>query len=200
MASELESISRHALRIARQNPRTVDFTDNILRRGIQRRRLRVSQSIELTSTARGKEESDQRYIHWAVAQAAKNELEVDETVFDFLEKLLNGQLVENGRSGYSRHSVIHFAMKVQQFSGPVMAKGFEDTALYRYNRFIALNEVGATPDQFGMSVSNFHKANLEGEEHWPHTMLATSSHDTKHGEDARARLAALSLLPDEWTT
>jgi (1->4)-alpha-D-glucan 1-alpha-D-glucosylmutase len=197
MASELEAISRHALRIARQNPRTVDFTQNILRRALKET-IACFPVYRTYLDGSRQEESDERYIRWAIAQASKNELEVDKSVFDFLEKLLSGRLVESSRSGYSWHSVIHFAMKVQQFSGPVMAKGFEDTALYRYNRFIALNEVGASPDQFGMTVSSFHKANVERLENWPHSMLATSSHDTKHGEDARARLAALSLLPEEW--
>jgi (1->4)-alpha-D-glucan 1-alpha-D-glucosylmutase len=197
MASELESISRYALRIARQNPCTTDFTQNILRRAIKQ----VIACFPIYRTyldGSRREESDGRYVHWAIAQASKNEVEVDASVFDFLEKLLSGRLVEKNKSGYSRHSVIDFVMKVQQFSGPVMAKGSEDTAFYRYNRFLALNEVGASPDLFGMTVANFHKANQERAENLLHTMLATSTHDTKHGEDARARLAALSLVPEEW--
>ena len=89
-------------------------------------------------------------------------------------------------------------MKLQQYSGPVMAKGLEDTAFYRYNRFIALNEVGGNPDQFGLSLAAFHKANGQRCERWPHAMLATSTHDTKRGEDTRARLAVLSEMPEEW--
>lgn len=198
MASELESISRYALRIARQNPCTTDFTQNILRRAIKEVIACFPVYRTYFDGSRG-EESDDRFVHWAVAQACKNELEVDRSVFEFLETLLSGRLVERNKSGYSRHAVIDFVMKVQQFSGPVMAKGSEDTALYRYNRFLALNEVGSSPDQFGVTVGNFHKANQERAEKWPHTMLTTSTHDTKRGEDARARLAALSLVPDEWT-
>ena len=89
-------------------------------------------------------------------------------------------------------------MRLQQFSGPVMAKGVEDTAFYRYNRFLALNEVGGAPDRFGLTPALFHKANAARAERWPHAMLATATHDTKRGEDARARLAVLSELPDEW--
>ena len=89
-------------------------------------------------------------------------------------------------------------MRLQQFSGPVMAKGVEDTAFYRYNRFLALNEVGGAPDRFGLTPAPFHKANAARAERWPHAMLATATHDTKRGEDARARLAVLSELPDEW--
>ena len=89
-------------------------------------------------------------------------------------------------------------MKLQQYSGPVMAKGLEDTAFFRYNRFIALNEVGGHPDKFGVTLATFHKANAQRAKRWPHTMLGTSTHDTKRGEDARARLAVLSEMPDEW--
>jgi (1->4)-alpha-D-glucan 1-alpha-D-glucosylmutase len=89
-------------------------------------------------------------------------------------------------------------MRVQQYSGPVMAKGLEDTAFYRYNRFVALNEVGGQPDRFGVGLAAFHRTNAQRAEHWPHAMLCTSTHDTKRGEDTRARLAVLSEMPDEW--
>ena len=89
-------------------------------------------------------------------------------------------------------------MKVQQFSGPVMAKGVEDTAFYRYNRFVALNEVGGAPERFGLAPALFHKANAARAQNWPHAMLATATHDTKRGEDNRARLAVLSEMPEEW--
>ncbi len=197
-ASELEALSRDAVRIARQNPRTTDFTLNILRRALKETIAFFSVYRTYIDGSR-KEDTDIRYIHWAIAQASRNEQELDKTVFEFLEDALTGRLVEHPRSGYSRHSVVRFAMKAQQFSGPVMAKGLEDTAFYRYNRFVALNEVGGSPDQFGISLSSFHKENQRRSEKWPHTMLATSTHDTKRGEDARARLAALSLVPEEWT-
>ena len=79
-----------------------------------------------------------------------------------------------------------------------MAKGVEDTAFYRFNRFVALNEVGGAPDPFGIAPSLFQKANAQRAEHWPHAMLATATHDAKRGEDARARLAVLSEIPEEW--
>jgi (1->4)-alpha-D-glucan 1-alpha-D-glucosylmutase len=94
--------------------------------------------------------------------------------------------------------VARFAMRVQQYSGPVMAKGLEDTAFYRYNRLVALNEVGGHPDQLGLSLPSFHKANAQRARRWPSGMLTTSTHDTKRGEDVRARLAVLSELPEEW--
>jgi (1->4)-alpha-D-glucan 1-alpha-D-glucosylmutase len=199
MASELLSLASKALRVAHQNPATADFTENLLCSTLKeiiacfpvyRTYVDASQATE----------TDKRYIHWAVAHAAKNGVELDEGALDFLEKLLTCDLIHEPHSRYCRQSVVDLAMKVQQFSGPVMAKGFEDTALFRFNRFAALNEVGSTPEQFGSSVSGFHKENLARAENWPASMLATSTHDTKHGEDARARLAALSLVPEEWAT
>ena len=90
-------------------------------------------------------------------------------------------------------------MRVQQYSsGPVMAKGLEDTAFYRYNRFVALNEVGGHPDHFGVTLAGFHRANAQRADRWPQAMLGTSTHDTKRGEDTRARLAVLSEMPEEW--
>jgi (1->4)-alpha-D-glucan 1-alpha-D-glucosylmutase len=197
MGSELESLARDAVRIARQNPRTTDFTQNILRRAIEET-IACFPVYRTFVDGSQKSEEDQRYIHSAIVQATRNEQELDKSVFDFLEKALTGDLTEHRGSGFSRHSVIQFAMRAQQFSGPVMAKGLEDTAFYRYNRFIALNEVGSSPDRFGTPLAAFHKENQHRAERWPHTMLATSTHDVKRGEDARARLAALSLIPGEW--
>jgi (1->4)-alpha-D-glucan 1-alpha-D-glucosylmutase len=89
-------------------------------------------------------------------------------------------------------------MKFQQYTGPVQAKGLEDTAFYRYNLLLSLNEVGGDPARFGRSVGEFHEANARRAEHWPFELLATATHDTKLGEDVRARLNALSELPEEW--
>ncbi|MBA3451381.1 MAG: hypothetical protein H0T18_09235 [Chloroflexia bacterium] len=89
-------------------------------------------------------------------------------------------------------------MKFQQLTGPVMAKGVEDTAFYRYNRLVALNEVGGDPGVFGTSVAEFHRQNAERARRWPHELLTSSTHDTKRSEDVRARIAVLSELPREW--
>jgi len=89
-------------------------------------------------------------------------------------------------------------MRFQQYTGPIMAKAMEDTAFYRYPRLLALNEVGGDPRQFGVSVSAFHHTNQQRARDWPHSMLATATHDTKRGEDARLRIDALSEMPGEW--
>ncbi len=143
-------------------------------------------------------DADRRDLAWAVARARRFDPDVHYSAFDFLESVLSA-----GTGGALPHEIgktaaQRFAMKLQQFSGPVMAKGVEDTAFYRYNRFLALNEVGGAPDRFGVTPSLFHKANAHRAERWPHAMLATATHDTKRGEDARARLAVLSECPDEW--
>lgn len=93
---------------------------------------------------------------------------------------------------------IDFIMRLQQLTGPLMAKGFEDTTLYIYNRFLSLNEVGGDPSRFGISADDFHLFNLRRGRSWPHSLNATSTHDTKRGEDVRARLNVLSELTDEW--
>jgi (1->4)-alpha-D-glucan 1-alpha-D-glucosylmutase len=81
-----------------------------------------------------------------------------------------------------------------------MAKSLEDTLFYRYGRLIALNEVGGDPGHFGLSPESFHRTNRDRARNWPHAMIATATHDTKRGEDARARLLALSEMPEEWAS
>jgi (1->4)-alpha-D-glucan 1-alpha-D-glucosylmutase len=198
MASELNVLARDAARVARQNPRTADFTRNILQRALKEIVACFPVYRTYVDGAVSPTEADRRDIDWAIAQARRNETDLDPSVFDFLHRLLTTDLVAEPRSGFSRHSVVRFAMRVQQYSGPVMAKGLEDTAFYRYNRFVALNEVGGHPEHFGVSLPAFHKVNAQRAGRWPHAMLGTSTHDTKRGEDTRARLAVLSEIPDEW--
>jgi (1->4)-alpha-D-glucan 1-alpha-D-glucosylmutase len=118
-------------------------------------------------------------------------------VFDFVCEVLLTTAAEGKAEAY-RERVIRFAMKFQQYTGPVMAKGMEDTAFYRYHRLVSLNEVGGEPDRPGRSVADFHRACLRRREHWPHAMLSGSTHDSKRSEDVRARLHLLSEMPDEW--
>lgn len=199
MAGELESLSRAAVRIARQEPTTQDFTRNILRRALKE--IIACFPVYRTYVDRdGANETDERYTCWAIAQARKNEQQLDASVFDFLEGLLLGQSLRPYSPNLRPEWLTRFAMKAQQLSGPVMAKGVEDTAFYRYSCFVALNEVGSSPEEFGVSIAAFHQHNQERAKHWPSTMSASSTHDTKRGEDARARLAALSLIPNEWIT
>ncbi|MEP6916049.1 MAG: malto-oligosyltrehalose synthase, partial [Acidobacteriota bacterium] len=108
------------------------------------------------------------------------------------------------RGGYPPSSAeesrerLRFGMKLQQYTGPVQAKGMEDTSFYRYNVLLSLNEVGGDPARFGRSVEDFHDANAARASGWPFEMITTATHDTKLGEDVRARINAISELPDEW--
>jgi (1->4)-alpha-D-glucan 1-alpha-D-glucosylmutase len=197
MASELNVLAREAGRVARSHPRTADFTNNVLRRALKQ----IVACFPVYRTyVDGSEptEADRRDIDWAIAQARRSDTHIDPSVFDFLHELLMCDLVTAPRSGFSRVAVTRAAMRFQQYSGPVMAKSLEDTAFYRYNRFLALNEVGGSPERFGASLAQFHAANLNRAQRTPHALLSTSTHDTKRGEDTRARLAVLSEMPDEW--
>lgn len=197
MASELHALARDAARVARQNPVTSDFTQNILQRAM--RQIVACFPVYRTYVSDdGAGEADRRYIDWSIRLASRNEPELDRSVFVFLYGLLTTDLVAPPRSGFSRHTALRVAKKFQQFTGAVMAKGFEDTVFFVYDRLLALNEVGSDPKQFGISVGAFHKANAARAKRWPLTMLATSTHDTKRGEDVRARLVALSGMSAEW--
>ncbi len=198
MASELGALGRGAARLARQSPMTADLTRAILTRAIKTIVACFPVYRTYVDLSGGVAETDRRNIAWAVARARRLDPDVHASAFDFLENLLVGAPDTPAADGVGRTAARRFAMKLQQYSGPVMAKGVEDTAFYRYNRFVALNDVGGAPERFGIAPSLFHKANGQRAERWPHAMLATATHDTKRGEDARARLAVLSEVPEEW--
>jgi (1->4)-alpha-D-glucan 1-alpha-D-glucosylmutase len=144
-------------------------------------------------------ERDLAYITEAIVRAKRRNPDMPGAAFDFLRDILLLKRRETeDQSGLYRKK-LYFTLKFQQLTGPVMAKGLEDTAFYAYNRFIAVNEVGGSPRQFGIPVSEFHDSNQKRMEHWPFAMLATSTHDTKRGEDVRARLDVLSEMPKAWS-
>ena len=140
---------------------------------------------------------DEKVVLRAVSAARRKNPGVEKAVFDFLRNLLLLRLGED-LTPQQRETHLRFVMKFQQCSGPVMAKGVEDTAFYIYNRLIALNEVGGNPGHFGIEAKDFHRLNAERLESCPHTLLATSTHDTKRSEDVRMRIAAISEFPDLW--
>lgn len=143
-------------------------------------------------------ESDQSYIQQAIRCAKQRNESLAPAAFDFLQRILLLEGSDSDGTVFGYRKQLYFTLKFQQLTGPVMAKGLEDTACYVYARFIAVNEVGGSPANFGTSISEFHKANQERAEHWPHSMLATSTHDTKRSEDVRARLDVLSEMPGNW--
>lgn len=198
MASELAVLARDAARIAVADPRSADFTTNLLRRAIAE--VVIAFPVYRTYVdGSAPTATDRRDIDWAFSKARRAEPSLDGSVFDFLYGLATTDVLAEPGFGYSRHEVVRFAMRLQQYCGPVMAKGLEDTAFYRYNRFLAANEVGGHPEHLGVSVAAFHEANLRRARETPHAMLSTSTHDTKRGEDTRARLALLAELAEEWT-
>ena len=198
MSSELNSLARDVVRIARRNRSTSDFTRNLLRRALREIVANFPVYRTYVDFDNKPNEDDRRYLDEAIAGARKTETAIDGSVFTFLRSLLGGDLVAGPKSGLSPSAVLRTAMRFQQYSGPVMAKGLEDTAFYRFNRFIALNEVGGHPTSFGRPMSEFHDANVTRARDWPHAMLGTSTHDTKRGEDARARLAVISEVAEDW--
>jgi (1->4)-alpha-D-glucan 1-alpha-D-glucosylmutase len=135
-------------------------------------------------------EADVLYIEEAIARAQARRSDLPGDLFDFLRDLLTLKIPGDVEG--------ELAMRFQQLTGPVMAKGLEDTAFYTFLRLTALNEVGGDPGRFGVSPEEFHRACQEIQEHWPESMLATSTHDTKRSEDVRARLDLLSEIPAEW--
>jgi (1->4)-alpha-D-glucan 1-alpha-D-glucosylmutase len=145
-------------------------------------------------------ERDRMHINEAIVKAKRRNPDKAPTSFDFLRDilLLRRKDLDDQLDSYRRK--LRFTLKFQQLTGPVMAKGMEDTACYVYNRFIAVNEVGGSPRQFGLTVNEFHAGSLKRAEHWPYSMLATSTHDTKRSEDIRTRLDVLSEMPKAWAS
>jgi (1->4)-alpha-D-glucan 1-alpha-D-glucosylmutase len=141
---------------------------------------------------------DKGYLDSAVAEAKRRTNKGDENLaIDCLWRVLAPDSPQHF-TPKQRRAWLDFILKWQQLTGAVMAKGFEDTALYSFNRLVSLNEVGGDPGLAGLSIEEFHRFNQERREHWPHTMNATSTHDTKRSEDVRARINVLSELSDEW--
>ena len=130
-----------------------------------------------------------------IARIRKDKPELNQALNNLTYALLEKPL--EGDHSYNQKA-LHFYQRCMQFTGPLMAKGVEDTLMYTYNRFIGHNDVGDSPESFGISKEAFHKAMLDRQEQWPLSINATSTHDTKRGEDVRARLNVLTDLPNEW--
>ena len=198
LASEVNALAREVAAVARSNPRTADFTRNLLQRALKEIIAAFPVYRSYVDENAAPTEADRRDIDWAVARARRLGGAIDPSVFDFLHGILTCDLIARPGSRFSAIEVIRVAMRIQQCTGPVMAKGLEDTAFYRYNRMLALNEVGGNPGEFRLSIAAFHRANQRRAQRFPQAMLATATHDTKRGEDSRARLAVLAECPQDW--
>jgi (1->4)-alpha-D-glucan 1-alpha-D-glucosylmutase len=193
--SELNWLAHSLYRLTRTNRRRCDFTRNRLRWAMAE--VAAAFPVYRTYLRAGETASamDRRHIDWAIAAAERRLGKSEATVLQHLKEVLLGEgeaanLPEGMRS--------RFLARWQQFTAPVTAKAMEDTAFYRYVPLLSLNEVGADPRSFGVSVSAFHFANQKRHRDRPHCLLGTSTHDSKRGEDLRARINVLSELPAQW--
>ncbi len=210
MASELNVLSDALDRISEGDRRFRDFTLDGLRTALTEVVACFPVYRTYLGTGRGSD-SDRQVLDTAIAKARLRNPVMEPSIFRFLRDVLLPEPRRPdphapapdakrpaGRHEAQRRLRLQFAMRLQQYTGPVQAKGLEDTAFYRYNLLLFLNEVGGDPSSFGRSPAEFHEANVRRLTHWPSSMTCTATHDTKRGEDARARLDVLTEIPDEW--
>lgn len=195
LAGDIENLAGVLKRVSTHTREGIDFTLNGLKRAL-------SEVLTLFPVYRtyinldGISEADQKYVRDVIKKAKKNiPLLVNE--LNFIQKVMLLEY-EDFRTETQRKEWLHFVMRLQQLTGPLMAKGVEDTLLYVYSRLLSLNEVGGNPSHFGITLEQFHDYNQNKVEHWIHAMNASATHDTKRGEDVRARLNVLSEIPEEW--
>jgi (1->4)-alpha-D-glucan 1-alpha-D-glucosylmutase len=196
MPSEINMLGHYLNRISEKNRHTRDFTLNNLTTAI----IEVIANFPVYrtyATQAGVNERDRRYIEHAVGRAKRRNPALSATIFDFLGDVLLLRYPRDFREA-DRMGWLDFVMRFQQITGPIMAKGVEDTAFYVYHRFVSLNEVGGYPERFGTPLETFHGQNIERTKFWPCAMITTATHDAKRSEDVRARLAVLSEIPHEW--
>jgi (1->4)-alpha-D-glucan 1-alpha-D-glucosylmutase len=199
LASEFTVLSRLLARIAGGHYSTRDYSADSLRQAFELYVLHFP-VYRTYLTSAGPTAHDRALIAQTIDKARADWFSADEGIFDFLRDALTMDLLKPGGPAHSAPRVRRFALKVQQFTGPLMAKSLEDTAFYRYHRLLALNEVGGDPSAKALSADAFHEMMATRAGEWPHGMTATATHDTKRGEDARARIMTLAELPGEWTS
>jgi (1->4)-alpha-D-glucan 1-alpha-D-glucosylmutase len=196
MSSEINSLGHFLNRISEKNRHTRDFTLNSLTNVIIEVIAFFPVYRTYTNSMKVKDK-DRQYIEAAVSKAKRNNPAISASIFDFLKDVLLLKFPDNF-SDEEKNEWLDFVMRFQKLTGPVMAKGLEDTSFYIYNRLISLNEVGGSPDRFGISLEAFHGMNIERIKFWPHALITTSTHDSKRSEDVRARINVLSEIPNEW--
>jgi (1->4)-alpha-D-glucan 1-alpha-D-glucosylmutase len=198
LTSEFSVLTQLLARIAAGHYSTRDYAPDRLRAALQR--YLVEFPIYRTYVNRGGVSlMDHAVIEQTIAAARIGWPGSDPDIFDFLRDVITLNLLDETRS-YSRSRVRDFVFRLQQFTGPLMAKSLEDTAFYRYHRLIALNEVGNDPSIGSLAIGKFHERMRERAANMPLGLTATATHDTKRGEDARTRILALSEVAEEWGT
>jgi (1->4)-alpha-D-glucan 1-alpha-D-glucosylmutase len=196
LAAGLTTLAGRALELARADRRTRDFTLGTLRQALAET-VAWFPVYRTYVSARGSSAQDRRYIDWAVARARRMSRAADPGVFDFVRALLRGDAPADAVPAMGP-GYLDFAMRFQQYTAPVTAKGVEDTSFYTHTRLVSLNDVGSDPDQFGMTRRAFHRTLAKRSLRWPWTLLATSTHDNKRSEDVRARIDVISERPATW--
>ena len=195
LAGGLTVLAGALLRLAREDRRTRDFTLHSLRRALAE--LVAAFPVYRTYIVDRPSRQDRRYIDWAIGRARRRSVAADASVYDFLRRVLLGRPLPGAPEGLAARCLA-FTRRLQQYTAPVLAKGIEDTALYRHQRLVSLNDVGSEPDEFGLSVAAFHAISRERALNRPAALLSTSTHDGKRSEDVRARIDVISELPAAW--
>lgn len=200
LSSEITVLTNLLNKVSERDRYHRDFTVSSMRNAI--REVIACFPVYRTYVTRKQQEigkRDQSHVETAIARAKKRNPATDPTIFDFIRDILLLRCPDdiNEEDINARYN---FVMKFQQCTGPVIAKGLEDTTFYVYNRLISLNEVGGEPEHFGNILANFHRQQAERQRNWSGSLLTTSTHDTKRSEDVRARINVLSELPKEWKT
>lgn len=195
--AELHALSLLLQKIAKKNIATIDFSAKQLKWALVEliacfpvyRTYITQETLRPTS-------DDLARISEAIKGVRKHD-QVDPIIVDFISEIF----LCSGEEGLDKETLQqrrHFIMKLQQLTGPVMAKGLEDTSFYRYFLLTSLNEVGGDPNTFGVTSEEFHKYNVIRNRDWPQAMSNSSTHDTKRSEDVRARINVLSEIPEVW--
>ena len=196
MAGELNVLAHGLNRFSERNRHSRDFTLNSL--AFAMREIIACFPVYRTYVNEREAASarDREFIQHAVAEAKRRNPGRPRLVFDFVGALLLKEAVDVPENEHGERT--RFVAKFQQVTSPVTAKGIEDTALYVYNRLASLNEVGGEPDRLGVPPGTLHARLAHRAAVWPHSLSATSTHDTKRSEDVRARINVLSELPGVW--
>jgi (1->4)-alpha-D-glucan 1-alpha-D-glucosylmutase len=190
LSAETIMLGQELRRLAEADRRSRDFTLTSLTSAIKAAIAGFPVYRTYIAPDGSRQPTDETHIEQAIELAMRKTRGLDPSVFEYLRDVLLLRV--------SSPEAVHFAMRFQQLTGPVMAKAVEDTSFYRYNRLVSLNEVGCDPSRFGGSVEELHRHNAAMLAAFPLTMTTTTTHDTKRSEDVRTRLAVLSEMPDEW--
>jgi len=194
--AEMSALGQCLAKLAQQE----ELTANLSSKELARTLVEVTACLPVYRTyvrAMKVPAQDQLYLERAVEEARRRNPDMDTVALDFLKCILSLDF-RYPLPSKQKEAWLDFILRWRQLTGAIMAKGFEDTALYSYNRLVSLNDVGSEPDSLGLSIDDFHRRVLARQERWPYTFNATSTHDTKRSEDVRARINALSEIPDEW--